>query len=72
LGEGAPAIAEDGAPHVVFDAEYFRNRDPDEIRDAIWHMLGEAKPTMPHFEETLSPERAGAIVRHLKSLGPLP
>lgn len=71
-GEGAlGALEEARAPRFAFDAKYFRDHDPDEVRGKIWHMLEEAKPGMPHFTE-LSPQQAKAILAYLRSLPPLP
>jgi mono/diheme cytochrome c family protein len=60
LGEARPM------PTVVFDRAYFSRRRPEDIRDAVWHMLGEQKPAMPHFRWTLSEAQARAIVEYLK------
>jgi mono/diheme cytochrome c family protein len=72
-GEGAVGIAaEAAAPRLAFDAAYFEGRSPDRVRAAVWHMLRDAKPTMPHFSVVLSASQAEAIFAYLRSLPPLP
>ncbi len=71
-GEGAVgALEEARAPRFAFDAGYFRDHDPDDVRGKIWHMLEDVKPGMPHFTE-LSPQQVKAILAYLRSLPPLP
>ncbi|MGE0521016.1 MAG: cytochrome c [Candidatus Binatia bacterium] len=55
------------APTVVFDRSYFARRDPEAVRAAIWHMLDEHQPRMPHFRDAISAEEAEAIVVYLRS-----
>ena len=38
----------------------------EQVRQAVWHMVGEHEPTMPHYRSTLSAAQARAIVEHLK------
>lgn len=57
-------------PTVVFDKRYFARRNPEDIRKGVWHMVGEHKPSMPHFRWTLSEAQARAIVEYLKSTEP--
>jgi mono/diheme cytochrome c family protein len=59
-------------PRVVFDERYFeKNPYPDPVRERIWHMLKGARPPMPHFEATLTPDQVRAILAYLRSLPPL-
>jgi mono/diheme cytochrome c family protein len=72
-GEGATgALSTKPAPQFAFDAEYFRTHTADEIRQAIWHMLEDKTPSMPHFAETLSTAEVKAILLYLHSLPRLP
>jgi mono/diheme cytochrome c family protein len=72
-GEGATGpLTTAPAPHFAFDANYFRTHTGDEIRQAIWHMLEEKFPCMPHFADTLSTPEVKAILLYLHSLPPLP
>jgi mono/diheme cytochrome c family protein len=72
-GEGAVGLAaEASAPRLAFDAAYFEGRSPEKVRKAVWHMLREAKPTMPHFSTVLTASEAEAILAYLRSLPPLP
>jgi len=64
-GETAP-------PHFAFDASYFRTHTGDEIRQAIWHMLENETPSMPHFAETLSTPEVKSILIYLRSWPRLP
>lgn len=58
------------APTVIFDQAYFRRRDPEDVRAAIWHMLDLHQPMMPHFRGVVSEEEARAIVIYLRSREP--
>ena len=70
-GEGAQGVVvEATAPRLVFDDEYFWNQPPERIRHAVWHMLREAKPTMPHFSAVLDDQEVATILRWLRSLPP--
>jgi hypothetical protein len=60
------------SPQFAFDGSYFRKRSSDEVRQAIWHMLEDKTPSMPHFRETLSVPEVRAILVYLRSLPPLP
>jgi mono/diheme cytochrome c family protein len=78
-GEGAtgallatPPLLVTPAPHFAFDASYFRTHTGDEIRQAIWHMLENETPSMPHFAETLSTPEVKSILIYLRSLPRLP
>jgi mono/diheme cytochrome c family protein len=72
-GEGATgALLTGPAPNFAFDATYFRRRTSDETRQAIWHMLEDKTPTMPHFADTLSSAEVKAILLYLRSLPRLP
>jgi mono/diheme cytochrome c family protein len=60
-------------PRIIFDERYFeKNPYPDQVRERIWHMLEGARPPMPHFEATLTPDQVKAILTYLRSLPPLP
>jgi mono/diheme cytochrome c family protein len=66
-GRGVGSFVESlQVPTVVFDRAYFHQRDPEEIRHAVWHMVGEHKPVMPHFRWNLSEAETRAIVEYLK------
>jgi len=72
-GEGGQGItAEATAPRFAFDAAYFEAQSPDKIRRAVWHMLRQSKPTMPHFRSDLTAAQAQAIFAYLRSLPPDP
>jgi mono/diheme cytochrome c family protein len=53
-------------PPVVFDRAYLARRDPEALRAAVWHMLAEQKPAMPHFRDVLDAAEARAIVEYLR------
>jgi mono/diheme cytochrome c family protein len=61
-------FAELGAAQFAFDKNYFATRVEDDIRAAIWHMLRDAKPQMPHFAASLSTAELDAILGYLRSL----
>jgi mono/diheme cytochrome c family protein len=66
-GRGSGSFGdEEGRPTVVFDRAYFRRRDPERVRAAVWHMLDTQRPSMPHLRTTLSEADARAIVAYLK------
>lgn len=66
-GRGSGSFAEEGArPTVVFDRAYFRRRDPEQVRAAVWHMLDTQRPVMPHFRDALTVAEARAVVAYLK------
>jgi mono/diheme cytochrome c family protein len=66
-GRGTGSFAEVSQPPTpVFDHAYFSHHDVEHVRAAVWHMLDEKKPTMPHFRSKLSAGEARAIVEHLK------
>jgi mono/diheme cytochrome c family protein len=66
-GHGAGSFAEETQrPTVVFDRAYFKRRDPEQVRSAIWHMLDTKRPAMPHFRSTLTDVEAAAIVTYLR------
>ncbi|MEO6030213.1 MAG: c-type cytochrome [Candidatus Binatia bacterium] len=66
-GRGTGSFGEaDARPTVSFDRAYFRRRDPEHVRAAIWHMLDVEKPAMPHLRKTLSEAEARAIVAYLQ------
>ncbi len=53
-------------PRTVFDRAYMSHRDPEQLREAVWHMVAEQKPMMPHYRWTLDEAQARAIVDYLK------
>jgi mono/diheme cytochrome c family protein len=61
-GTGEP----DQEPTVRFDRSYFSRRDPEQIRERVWHMIGEHKPAMPHLRWTLTEAEVRAIIESLK------
>jgi len=68
-GQGVPGLAvEAGTPRLAFDEEYFAGRNADAVRAEVWHMLRDAKPTMPHFTYVLSENDVRAILAYLRSL----
>jgi mono/diheme cytochrome c family protein len=67
-GRGGVMVDPGQAPHVVFDAKYFKTSDPEQLRIDVWHMLGVARPAMPHFRARLSDAEVRAIVGYLKEL----
>lgn len=66
-GRGSGSMAEEvGRPRVVFDRDYFSRHDAEQLRIAVWHMLADAKPAMPHYRTVLSESQARAIVEYLR------
>jgi mono/diheme cytochrome c family protein len=66
-GRGAGTFGEaDTRPTVVFDRAYFRRRDPEQVRAAVWHMLDLERPAMPHLGRALRDDEARAVVEYLK------
>jgi len=55
-----------GLPTVTFDRQYFARRDPTQLHEAVWHMLKDQKPAMPHYRWTMSEAEARAIVEYLQ------
>lgn len=67
-GRGVPAVGDAiRVPSVLFDRSYFAHRDSEQLRTAVWHMLAEQKPVMPHFRYGLTEAEATAIVEYLKT-----
>lgn len=64
----AEPFAETVTAVPTFDAGYFSRTDPEETRRAIWHMLQDARPVMPHFREILTPDELRDILVYLRSL----
>jgi mono/diheme cytochrome c family protein len=54
-------------PSVVFDSAYFSRTRTDELETAIWHMLDDKTPRMPHFAPVLKDEEMTAIVEYLRA-----
>jgi len=68
-GRGTGSFAEVGRrPAVVFDRAYFRRREPEQVRAAIWHMLDAQHPAMPHLRRTPTEQQARTIIAYLKAL----
>ncbi len=66
-GRGAGAYGEEGGrPTVVFDRAYFRRRDPEHVRAAVWHMLDRERPAMPHLGRELRDDEARSVVEYLR------
>jgi mono/diheme cytochrome c family protein len=55
-------------PTIVFDRRYFAQRGRDELRQSIWHMLSDHKPSMPHFRWSITEAEGRQIVEYLKEL----
>ena len=53
---------------VIFDRAYFRRRDPEQVRTAVWHMLATERPVMPHFRTKLSEVEVRAVIAYLKQV----
>jgi mono/diheme cytochrome c family protein len=53
-------------PGVVLDRSYFKSRDAEQLRTAVWHMIAAEKPAMPHYRRLLDEAQARAIVEYLK------
>jgi len=67
-GRGSGAFGDaDGRPTVVFDRAYFRRRDPEQVRTAVWHMIATQRPAMPHFRRVLTEAEARAVILYLES-----
>ena len=66
-GHGAGSFAEETQrPTVVFDRAYFKRRDPEQVRAAIWHMCDTKRPAMPHYRSSLTEAEARAVITYLK------
>jgi mono/diheme cytochrome c family protein len=57
-------------PTVVFDAAYFKKKDPEVLRRDVWHMTQDEQPQMPHMRRVLRPREVRAILTFLRSLPP--
>ena len=66
-GRGAANVAVKGEP-TVLDAAYFAQHDGAHLSNAVWHMMAEKKPQMPHLRREVSETAASAIVNFLKGL----
>ena len=51
---------------MKFDRNFLIAVDPEELRAGVWHMVGEEKPSMPHYRSVLSEAQAAAIIEYLK------
>jgi mono/diheme cytochrome c family protein len=64
LGERNPVTGPE-VP-VKFDQAYFQRVDSEDLANAVWHMVQDQKPSMPHYRWTMRHGEAGAIVEYLK------
>lgn len=64
LGERGPVIGAE-VP-VKFDRAYFARVDGEDLANAVWHMVENEKPGMPHYRWTMNEKDARAIVEYLK------
>ena len=55
-------------PKVKFDRNFLINVDPEELRASVWHMVGEEKPSMPHYRSVITEAQAVAIIEYLKRI----
>jgi mono/diheme cytochrome c family protein len=55
-------------PAVIFDHSYFARTDADKLRESVWHMVDDHKPSMPHFRWAITEAEAAAIVDYLRGL----
>ena len=55
------------APRVKFDRAWLRGTDAEDLQVAVWHMLADQRPAMPHFRTRLSEPDARAIVEWLRT-----
>ncbi|MFI5394218.1 MAG: c-type cytochrome [Candidatus Binatia bacterium] len=53
-------------PAIIFDRSYFSRTDAERLRAAVWHMVGQHKPSMPHYRAKLDAAQAEAIITYLK------
>jgi mono/diheme cytochrome c family protein len=67
LGTATAAALKGPAP-VVLNAAYFSSHDAKQVGDAVWHMMAQKKPQMPHLRREVSETAAHAIIGFLKSL----
>jgi hypothetical protein len=51
---------------VQFDRTYFANVEDADLANAVWHMVEEEKPSMPHYRWTMGESETRAIVEYLK------
>jgi mono/diheme cytochrome c family protein len=66
-GRGPGSLAEGiRRPTVKFDRNFLIATDPEELRAGVWHMVGEEKPSMPHYRTVLTEAQAAAILEYLK------
>jgi mono/diheme cytochrome c family protein len=72
-GTGGPGGIAGSPPAALrFDDRFFRQRDGEQVRQSIWHMIEDKTLAMPHFKDTLSVRDAEAILGYLRSLPALP
>lgn len=53
-------------PAITFDRSYFSRTDAERLRATVWHMIGQHKPSMPHYRAKLDAAQAEAIITYLK------
>lgn len=66
-GRGNPTAGLREQPKVL-DAGYMQSHDDAKLEDAVWHMMKDKKPQMPHLRSEVSETAAQAIIQFLKSL----
>ncbi|OQY67191.1 MAG: hypothetical protein B6D46_07520 [Polyangiaceae bacterium UTPRO1] len=66
-GRGNPTAGLQVPPKVL-DAAYMRTHDEAALGNAVWHMMRDKKPQMPHLRHQVSETAAQAIVEFLKGL----
>jgi mono/diheme cytochrome c family protein len=67
-GRGAENLTATKTKPIVLDEAYFAAHDHEHVANAVWHMMGEKKPQMPHLRRNVSETAAQAIINFLKSL----
>lgn len=70
-GRGAPSL-DPAVPTVQFDAAYFAQQHPEELRKSVWHMMDAHQPSMPHLRTTLTESQVRSILEYLRSTGGSP
>ncbi len=66
-GRGGGNVDDPTQPTTAFDRAYFRRRDPEQVRAAVWHMLATERPAMPHFRRVLGEDEVRAVIRYLRA-----
>ncbi len=63
---GGIMLRDEEGPSVVFDREYLKTKDPEELRAAVWHMMDVGGGGMPHLRGVVEDEHLRAIVEYLQ------